>query len=117
MIELRKSPRINVNWRAGIKLPDGRLMLGRAINLSAEGVLLLCPEHLTPLRTYTMLLEIPSINGSDEIYKVHCKASIRHAILSGDAYRVGIQLSEMSQLHEELVNAWFSKTAQTAVAK
>lgn len=110
MIELRKSPRIQVAWRAGVKLPDGKLLLAKVVNLSAEGVLMLCPEHLELHSSYPMLMEIPGIYDGQDIHKVHCKGTIRHVILSGDSYRTGIQLSEMSGLHNELVQAWLSKT-------
>ncbi|MFZ6640496.1 PilZ domain-containing protein [Undibacterium sp. TC4M20W] len=111
MIELRRSPRITVTWRAGIKLPDGKLVLAKLVNISAEGVLLHTTENLMPQRSYPMLIEIPGIFQESQIYKVSCKGTIRHAILSGEVYHVGIQLSEMSELHTELVTAWISKTA------
>ncbi|MES2036274.1 MAG: PilZ domain-containing protein [Pseudomonadota bacterium] len=111
MIELRRSPRVTVTWRAGVKLPDGRLILAKIVNISAEGVLLHTSENLIPQRSYPMLIEIPGIFQEAEIYKVSCKGMVRHAILSGEIYHVGIQLSEMSELHAELVVAWISKTA------
>lgn len=111
MIELRRSPRITVTWRAGVKLSDGKLILARLVNISAEGALLHIPENLIPQRSYPMLIEIPGIYQESDIYKVSCKGTVRHAILSGEVYHVGIQLTEMSQLHTELVTAWISKTA------
>ncbi|MFZ6875152.1 PilZ domain-containing protein [Undibacterium sp. Di27W] len=114
MIELRRSPRITVTWRAGVKLPDGRLLLARVVNLSAEGVLVHVPENLLPQRTYPMMIEIPGIYQEADIHKVSCKGTVRHAILSGEVYHVGVQLSEMSELHAQLVSAWISKTAHLA---
>ncbi|MFZ6720708.1 PilZ domain-containing protein [Undibacterium sp. Ji49W] len=111
MIELRKSPRVTVTWRSGIKMPDGRLIFTKVINISAEGVLLQSPENLVPLRSYPMMIEIPGIVQEAELYKVSCKGTVRHAILSGDSYNVGMLLSEMSELHAQLVVAWISKTA------
>ena len=114
MIELRRSPRVTVTWRAGVKLPDGRLVLARIVNISAEGVLLHTTENLIPQRSYPMMIEIPGLFQEADIHKVSCKGTVRHAILSGEVYHVGIQLSEMSQLHAELVGAWISKTAHLA---
>lgn len=114
MVELRKSPRINVNWRAGIKLPDGRFLFCKVLNISVEGVLLQSPENLQALRSYPMMIEVPGIDEIQHLYKVSCKGMIRHVVLSGDAYRVGVSLSEMSALHQELLDAWFSKS-KTAI--
>ena len=86
-------------------------MLAKIINVSAEGVFLQTSGNLIPQRTYPMMVEIPGIVQEAEIYKVSCKGTVRHAILSGDSYNVGMQLSDMSELHAQLVIAWISKTA------
>ncbi|MCH8622105.1 PilZ domain-containing protein [Undibacterium sp. TS12] len=111
MIELRRSPRITVTWRAGVKLPDGSLVIAKIINVSAEGVFLQTSANLIPQRAYPMMIEIPGIVQEAEIYKVSCKGTVKHATLSGDSYNVGMQLSDMSELHAQLVIAWVSKTA------
>ena len=110
-MELRRSPRINVTWRSGIKLSDGRLVMAKVINISADGLLLHCSENLVAMRVYPMMIEIPRIDKLSEIFNVACKGTIRHSVLSGDTYRVGVQLSEMSSLHAELVDAWINKIA------
>ena len=112
MFELRKSPRLNVNWRAGIKLPDGRFIFCFVKNISSEGLLFHSPENLTVLRGYPMMIEIPGIDGVEQIYKVSCKGIVKHAILSGDDYRIGVLLTDVSSLHQELVNAWLSKVSR-----
>lgn len=112
MIELRKSPRITVTWRAGVKLLDGRLLLAKVVNVSNDGVLIHSSENLVLQRSYPMMIEIPAIVQSQEIYKVSCKGTVKHTLLSGEVYHIGIQLSEMSELHAELVVAWISKTAR-----
>lgn len=110
MIELRSAPRINVTWRGAVRLNDGRLMMVRVINISRDGILIECNESLNPNKLYPMLLEIPAINGSKDIHKVQCMGLVRHTILSADNYRIGLQLQEISGLHEELVQAWVSLT-------
>ncbi|WP_428718763.1 PilZ domain-containing protein [Undibacterium curvum] len=108
MVELRRAPRINVTWRCGIKLTDGRLLMCRAINISAEGILLISEVNLVPARSYPMLVEIPSIKDPKEIFRVSCKGNVRHVVLSDGNYRAGIHLSDMSEVHKELVSAWVS---------
>lgn len=114
MIELRHSPRINVIWRATLELPDGRVLFPKIINLSAEGVLMLCPEHLPVLREYPISIDIPALDFVHENYQVDCTVMVKHAILSGDIYRIGASFWEISGLHKELVNAWLSKTLKAS---
>ena len=109
MLELRKTPRINVSWRSGIKLPDGRLILCRTMNISSGGILLQSPHNLVSMRSYPMMLDIPGIDEPGKIFHVSCMGMIRHVVLSNDHYRIGVQLSEMSSLHDELFQAWISK--------
>ncbi|MFZ4527320.1 MAG: PilZ domain-containing protein [Undibacterium curvum] len=108
MVELRRAPRINVTWRCGIKLSDGRLLMCRAINISSEGILLISEEKLIPSRSYPMMVEIPGIKDPKEIFRVSCKGNVRHVVLSDGNYRAGIHLSDMSEVHKELVSAWVS---------
>jgi c-di-GMP-binding flagellar brake protein YcgR len=109
MIELRRSPRINVTWRGMVKLAEGHILPIRAINVSATGVLILSPQALMIDREFQCMLEIPHIaQGSTELYKVPCKIAILHSILSGDAFRIGVRFVEIAELHRDLLNAWVS---------
>lgn len=109
MIELRRSPRINVTWRGMIKVAEGNILPIRAINVSATGVLILSPQALTIDREYHCMLEIPQIDhGAKYPYKVPCKVVILHSILSGDSFRIGVRFAQISELHQDLLNAWVS---------
>jgi hypothetical protein len=112
MIELRTAPRVNVNWRCGLKLPDSRLLMCKAINVSSEGILLFSPEPLQVSSSYPAMLEIPALQDREQLFHINCKAQVLHNILSDGVFRVGIQVSGMSDLHRELVNAWVSKAGK-----
>ena len=109
MIELRRSPRINVTWRGMIKVAEGQILPIRAINVSATGISILSAQPLTIEREYHCMLEIPHIGHESKVpYKVPCKVAILHSILSGDAFRIGVRFVEISDLHKDLLNAWVS---------
>lgn len=109
MIELRRSPRINVTWRGMIKIAEGNILPIRAINVSATGVLILSPQALMINKEFHCMLEIPHIGqDSTQTYKVPCKIAILHSILSGDAFRIGVRFVEISELHQDLLDAWVS---------
>ncbi|GGX44829.1 PilZ domain-containing protein [Undibacterium squillarum] len=109
MREQRRNPRIWVSWRCGIRFPDGRLVICRAQNISIDGIALQCEDLLVQGQRYPMMVEIPGIRDPREIHRVSCTGEIRHVILSEGAYRAGIQLSAMTELHAELVRAWMAK--------
>jgi c-di-GMP-binding flagellar brake protein YcgR len=109
MIELRRSPRINVTWRGMLKLPEGKILSIRAINVSASGILILSPQSLMNGEKYHCMLEIPQIDlASKDLYRVPCKVEILHSILSADSFRVGMRFVEIAELHQDLINAWVS---------
>ncbi|MFZ6687028.1 PilZ domain-containing protein [Undibacterium sp. SXout11W] len=117
MIELRRAPRINVTWRTGIKLKDGSVMLCRTVNISKTGLLLDSPQRLIRDQIYHAMIEIPSIEIRSEIIRVSCQCEIKHIVLTDDHYRVGIALDGLSDLHQELINAWVSKANQKATVE
>jgi hypothetical protein len=112
MIELRKSPRINVIWRAALRMPGVKLTMAKVINISSSGLLLQSPIPLTIGNDYQMMVEIPGIDQFCNTFKVTCTVRVMHAILSGDFFHIGLQFTQLSDAHQELVNAWISKTLQ-----
>lgn len=112
MIELRRAPRINVLWRAALRLPDGQLAMTKVVNISSSGLLMQSPAPLMVNRDYQMMVEIPGIDQFSERFKVNCTVRVMHVVLSGDFYRAGVQFTALSDVHQELVNAWISKTLQ-----
>ena len=106
MVEQRRNPRIWVSWRCGIRLPDGRLLLCRAQNISIEGLALISDEVLHKGRSYPMMIEIPGINDLRTIHRVSCTGEVRHVILSEGAYRAGIQLTEVHEAVSRDLARW-----------
>lgn len=109
MIELRKGPRVNITWRAVVRLPDGSLMQAKATNLSAGGILLLCKTDLGVGHRCSMMLEVPGITDLAKVSHVPCQGLVLHSILSSGVYRIGVRLVELSDLHGELLRAWVSR--------
>ena len=112
MIELRKAPRINVTWRAGVRLKDGRILLCKAVNVSKTGLLLECTQTLSPGVAYPLVIEIPSIVNRAELIRVSCQCEVKHSVLSGDYYRIGVALTGLPSSDGELISAWVSMTSQ-----
>jgi c-di-GMP-binding flagellar brake protein YcgR len=109
MVELRRSPRINVTWRGIVKLDDGDLIPIRAMNVSSTGILLHCNHALHANKEYQIMLEIPHIDQvSNALYRVPAKVQILHCILSGEAFRIGVRFVEVAEIHRDLVRAWVS---------
>ncbi len=113
MIELRKTPRTNVIWRAAIKLAEGKVTPVKVVNISSGGLLLHCSGQVEAGKEYHLMMEVPGINqASSEHYQVPCKVRALHARLSGDIYYVGVTFTEISSLHQSLFEAWLSITTR-----
>lgn len=114
-MELRRNPRVTVTWRGFLKMNDGHLIPVRAQNVSESGLMILCPQALPVNHHYQMMLEIPCIDHSDSPpYKVPCRVSVLHSILSEDNFRIGVEFLELSPLHRDLIAAWVSLTNKYA---
>jgi c-di-GMP-binding flagellar brake protein YcgR len=113
MIELRRSPRINVSWRGMIKIVEGKIIPVRAMNISVSGILLQCDEVAIVNKEYQLMLEVPQIRDLTlPPFKVPAKIRVQHAILSDGKYRLGMQFIELSDLHSDLLQAWISITSK-----
>lgn len=113
MIELRKTPRTNVIWRAAIKLGEGKVTPVKVVNISSGGLLLHCSGQVEAGKEYHLMMEVPSINqASSDRYQVACKVKALHARLSGDVYHIGVTFTEISSLHQNLFEAWLSITTR-----
>lgn len=118
MIELRKSRRINVTWRGLLKLSEGKFASVRVFNVSETGLLILSEQGLMTDRDYQLMVEIPHIDPLvNNPFKVSCKVAVLHSILSGDAYRVGVRITQIAELHRDLINAWISMSKKQDPAK
>ena len=113
MIELRKNPRVNVIWRAAIKLAGGEILAVKIVNISTGGLLLQCPLALEVNRQYQIMMEMPSIDQSSSTrHQAPCKVVAMHVRLSGDLYLIGVKFTEISDLHQALFDAWLSITTK-----
>lgn len=113
MIELRKSPRANVIWRAAIKLAESEILSVKIVNISSGGLLLHCSSALEIDRKYHLMMEMPSIDQTSSTrYQAPCKVLVMHIRLSGDFYQVGVKFAEISDLHQALFDAWVSITTK-----
>ncbi|MDO8178366.1 MAG: PilZ domain-containing protein [Undibacterium sp.] len=113
MIELRKNPRANVTWRAAIELDDGNAIPLKVVNISSGSFLFHSPIALDANKTYRLMMEMPSIDQSSSLrYQVPCKVMLLHIRLSGDWYQVGARFTEISNLHQNLFDAWLSITTR-----
>lgn len=113
MLELRRNPRITVNWRGFVRLSDGHLMPIRAHNVSETGLMIASPQSMVIKKQYQMMLEIPNIDRSDDPpYKVPLSAVVSHCVLSGDAFRIGVEFVDLASLHRDLIAAWVSITSK-----
>jgi c-di-GMP-binding flagellar brake protein YcgR len=109
MFELRKAPRINVTWRGAVKFDHAQLVPIRIINISNNGLLLLCPRALLADCEYQLILEVPNIdNLPSAMHQVNCTVVQTHSVLSGEHFRVGVKFVNIASIHRDLINAWVS---------
>lgn len=91
-------------------------MLARAVNISTQGLQILCSEHLQAGQHYALLVEVPPIHDQGELILVNCQALLRQSVLADELYRCQLHLQNLSGLHQELWSAWVSKAASACAA-
>lgn len=113
MMELRKHPRTNVVWRAVIQLDDENIVPAKVMNIARGGLLVHCAGNVVQHQEYRLMMEVPSIDQfSSHRYQVHCKMRVVQSVLSGDYYHANMQFTELSDLHQNLYEAWLSITTR-----
>jgi hypothetical protein len=109
MEEQRKKPRINVLWRAVIKLEEGNIVPVEITNISKNGVLMQSSSPVEINKEYRLMMDVPNINpAARESYQVHCKMLVLNSQLNDGLYHVNLKFTELSDLHRCLFEAWLS---------
>ncbi len=106
MTESRTHPRFQINWRGAVQLSSGQIIVTKVTNLSSNGIQILCPQLLVQDQTYQLMIEVQEKRDSNRRTQVVCKGSCLYCILAGDAYRVGIKISDISPQHNQLLQDW-----------
>lgn len=106
MTESRSQHRIPINWRGGVQLSSGQIIVTKIMNISSSGVQLLCPQLLVQDQSYQLMIEVQDKRDSNRRTQVVCKGTCLYCILSGHAYRVGMKISDVPAQHNQLIQDW-----------
>jgi hypothetical protein len=96
----------NISWRAAIVVSTGNIVAAKILSFSNREIQLQCPSLLKDGQIYQLMMEVPDQRDASLRTQVVCKATCLYAILSGSAYRAGMQYFEVPSQHQALLNSW-----------
>lgn len=109
MSDPRSNPRTHVAWRGAVQTAPGHITVIKVVNFSGNGAQILSPKMLAEKQTYQMMMEMPDRRDPTLRVQVVFKATVLYSILSGDAYRIGMKLSDAPPEHAQLVQLYLHK--------
>jgi c-di-GMP-binding flagellar brake protein YcgR len=89
--DMRATVRKLVSLKARVLLPDGKMVEGRTLDLSAGGVGLLLFGPLTPQSVVQVAVQVPTPHVPGQYDVVSGPAKVVFQILRGDDYKIGLQ--------------------------
>jgi hypothetical protein len=99
----RASPRRIFHGSISIGLPEGQVIAGRGIDISASGVGLQCPVNLPTHHHCQLQLSLLLRDGS--VHRLNLPGVVMYTVLSGEygAFKVGVQFESVSAASQHIL--------------
>ncbi len=101
--EKRQYPRANVTWPLTIKAGHGD-MGGQTLNITVDGALIRCKEHLEPNETIEMIITVPAL-----VHPLTITAQVIHSRVCDPEdeaihYEIGVVFTEISDKNKRVIS-------------
>jgi c-di-GMP-binding flagellar brake protein YcgR len=108
-IDARREPRFPVHWRAGLKLPDGRIIELRVKDISESGMGFVANEAVPPAATLEIRVRVPDPGNSAQTVDVAGTVKVAYVAMRGYEFAVGVTWAERTEADRALMSRWMRK--------
>jgi hypothetical protein len=110
LIDARREPRYPVHWRAGLKLPNGRIVELRVKDISESGMGLVATEAVpSAAATLEVRVRVPDPGDPAQAVDVAGKVKVAYVAMRGYEFAVGMTWVERDEADRELMSRWMRK--------
>jgi hypothetical protein len=108
-IDARREPRFPVHWRAGLKLPSGRIIELRIKDISESGMGLVANEAVPPAATLDVRVRVPDPGNPAQCVDVAGTVKVAYVAMRGYEFAAGVTWAERNEADRELMSRWMRK--------
>ena len=105
-VDARVGPRVNVGWRARIVLGPQSFQDARVVNLSEDGLGLVCEQAYRDGHLLNVVVAMPDPNDRSRYVYPTFKLKVVFHVVSGHKFRTGTRLLETDGTTRQMLLQW-----------
>jgi hypothetical protein len=107
--DARREPRFLVHWRAGLKLPDRRIVEVRVKDISESGMGFVANESVPCNATLEVRVRVPDPGNPAQTVDVAGTVRVVYVAMRGYEFAVGVAWVERNEADRALLSRWMRK--------
>ena len=108
-IDGRREPRFNVHWRAGLKLPNGRIIDLRVKDISESGMGLVAAEAVAPSVTLEVRVRVPEPDNPTQAVDVTGTVKVAFVAMRGYDFQIGVTWVDRGDAGRHQMARWMRR--------
>lgn len=109
LFDARREPRLPVHWRAGLKLPGGRIIELRVKDISESGMGFVADETVPNAATLEVRVRVPDPGNPAQTVDVAGMVKVAYVAVRGYEFAVGVTWAKRNEADRELMSRWMRK--------
>lgn len=107
--DARQTPRVNVSWAARIVTGPQSYMDARIINISADGLGVVCEKAFPEGVVLQVLMAMPDPNDRSKYYYPAVQSRVMFHVVKGSKFRIGTRFAKIDQPVKDMIEQWVKK--------
>lgn len=107
--DARQSPRVNVSWAARIVTGPQSYMDARIINVSSDGLGLVCEKAFPEGIVLHVLMAMPDPTDRSKYHYPSLVARVMFHVAKGGKFRIGTRFAKIDQPVKDMIELWVKK--------
>lgn len=107
--DARQSPRVNVSWAARIVLTPQSYLEARIVNVSADGLGLVCERAFPEGALLHVLIAMPDPADRSKYHYPDVHAKVMFHVAKSARFRIGSRFARIDPKFKALIEAWVQR--------
>lgn len=104
--DARQSPRVNVSWAARVVVGPQSYLEARVINVSADGLALVCEHAFQSGAVLQVLIALPDFQDHSKYQYPTVQLKAVFHVVKGAKFRIGTRFVHMDAATRAMIDAW-----------
>lgn len=107
--DARQTPRVNVSWAARVVLGPQHLVEARLINVSIDGLALVCERAFPDGVVLRVLIALPDPVDRGKYHYPDLQAKVMFHVAKASKFRMGLRLAKIDPATTALIETWVKR--------